>query len=122
MQVLVINNDGGGFADYIDIPEGTNVKTLFTQQIGSADPSNENPDGDWADLPYIKRMDYHLDGLGNPCDACADDPGNDADADRHGIVTKGAGLMNPNHYLAVAIHYLFQNRPAWRPDAAVGKT
>ena len=39
MRILVINNDGGGFADYIDIAEGTNVKTLFTQQIGSADPS-----------------------------------------------------------------------------------
>ena len=39
MQILVINNDGGGFADYIDVPEGTTVKTLFTQQIGSVDPS-----------------------------------------------------------------------------------
>lgn len=48
--------------------------------------------------------------------------GNDADADRHGIVTRDAGLMNPNHFLAVAIDYLFQNRPDWRVDAAVGKT
>lgn len=48
--------------------------------------------------------------------------GNDADADRHGIVTPDAGLMNPNHYLAVAIDYLYQHRPGWRPDAAVGKT
>ncbi len=48
--------------------------------------------------------------------------GNDTDADRHGIVTKSAGLMNPNHYLAVAIWYLFQNRPGWRRDAAIGKT
>jgi phosphoglucomutase len=48
--------------------------------------------------------------------------GNDPDYDRHGIVTKSAGLMNPNHYLAVAINYLFQNRPGWRSDAAVGKT
>ena len=48
--------------------------------------------------------------------------GNDPDFDRHGIVTRSAGLMNPNHYLAVAIHYLFQNRPGWRQDAAVGKT
>ncbi|HSG18915.1 MAG TPA: phosphoglucomutase (alpha-D-glucose-1,6-bisphosphate-dependent) [Anaerolineae bacterium] len=48
--------------------------------------------------------------------------GNDPDYDRHGIVTKSAGLMNPNHYLAVAIWYLFQNRPGWRPDAAMGKT
>jgi len=48
--------------------------------------------------------------------------GNDPDADRHGIVTRSGGLMNPNHYLAVAIDYLFRNRPDWRPDAAVGKT
>ena len=48
--------------------------------------------------------------------------GNDADSDRHGIVTPSAGLMNPNHYLAVAIGYLFQHRPGWREDAAVGKT
>ena len=48
--------------------------------------------------------------------------GNDTDADRHGIVTKGVGLLNPNHYLAVAVWYLFQNRPGWRGDAAVGKT
>jgi phosphoglucomutase len=47
---------------------------------------------------------------------------NDPDADRHGIVTPEAGLMNPNHYLAVAIRYLLTNRPQWRRDAAVGKT
>ena len=48
--------------------------------------------------------------------------GNDADADRHGIVTPDGGLMNPNHYLAVAIQYLFEHRPDWGTDAAVGKT
>ena len=48
--------------------------------------------------------------------------GNDPDFDRHGIVTPDAGLMNPNHYLAVAISYLFQNRPDWPSTAAVGKT
>jgi len=47
---------------------------------------------------------------------------NDADADRHGIVTPVEGLMNPNHYLAVAIRYLLTHRPQWRKDAAVGKT
>ncbi|HEY1342408.1 MAG TPA: phosphoglucomutase (alpha-D-glucose-1,6-bisphosphate-dependent) [Bryobacteraceae bacterium] len=46
----------------------------------------------------------------------------DTDHDRHGIVTRGAGLMNPNHYLAAAISYLYANRPDWRADAAVGKT
>ncbi|WP_087117591.1 phosphoglucomutase (alpha-D-glucose-1,6-bisphosphate-dependent) [Corynebacterium urinipleomorphum] len=48
--------------------------------------------------------------------------GNDADADRHGIVTPDAGLMNPNHYLAVAIEYLFAHRDGWGADTAVGKT
>jgi phosphoglucomutase len=48
--------------------------------------------------------------------------GNDADSDRHGIVTPDGGLMNPNHYLAVAIQYLYTHRPDWRPDAAIGKT
>ncbi|MBC7692975.1 MAG: alpha-D-glucose phosphate-specific phosphoglucomutase [Methylotenera sp.] len=48
--------------------------------------------------------------------------GNDADSDRHGIVTPSVGLMNPNHYLSVAISYLFENRPAWRKEAAIGKT
>ncbi len=50
--------------------------------------------------------------------ACA----NDTDHDRHGIVTPTAGLMNPNHYLSVAIDYLFQNRNGWNKDAAIGKT
>ncbi|MBZ8178195.1 alpha-D-glucose phosphate-specific phosphoglucomutase [Corynebacterium sp. 3HC-13] len=48
--------------------------------------------------------------------------GNDADADRHGIVTPDAGLMNPNHYLAVAIDYLYRNRSRWPEHTAVGKT
>jgi phosphoglucomutase len=48
--------------------------------------------------------------------------GNDADSDRHGIVTPDAGLMNPNHYLAVAIDYLFRNRTGWPRGAAIGKT
>ncbi|MCW4385884.1 phosphoglucomutase (alpha-D-glucose-1,6-bisphosphate-dependent) [Salinibacterium sp. SYSU T00001] len=48
--------------------------------------------------------------------------GNDADADRHGIVTPDGGLMNPNHFLAVAIKYLYEHRPDWPADAAIGKT
>jgi phosphoglucomutase len=48
--------------------------------------------------------------------------GNDADADRHGIVTPDGGLMNPNHYLAVAIDYLYRNREGWGPGATIGKT
>ncbi|WP_337881064.1 phosphoglucomutase (alpha-D-glucose-1,6-bisphosphate-dependent) [Rheinheimera sp.] len=48
--------------------------------------------------------------------------GNDPDFDRHGIVTRSGGLMNPNHYLAVAINYLLSNRPQWSADLAIGKT
>ena len=48
--------------------------------------------------------------------------GNDTDFDRHGIVTKSSGLMNPNHYLSVAINYLSENRPLWKKDLAIGKT
>jgi phosphoglucomutase len=48
--------------------------------------------------------------------------GNDADADRHGIVTPDGGLMNPNHFLAVAVQYLYTHRPRWAADAAIGKT
>lgn len=48
--------------------------------------------------------------------------GNDTDCDRHGIVTRSSGLLNPNHYLSTAINYLFQNRPGWPQDAAIGKT
>lgn len=48
--------------------------------------------------------------------------GNDADADRHGIVTPDAGLMNPNHFLAVAIEYLYANRTGWANDSSIGKT
>ncbi len=48
--------------------------------------------------------------------------GNDTDSDRHGIVTPDGGLMNPNHYLAVAINYLYSNRTGWAVDAAIGKT
>ncbi|MCW8820865.1 MAG: phosphoglucomutase (alpha-D-glucose-1,6-bisphosphate-dependent) [Sulfurovum sp.] len=48
--------------------------------------------------------------------------GNDTDFDRHGIVTKSVGLMNPNHYLSVAINYLAQNRPQWKSELGIGKT
>lgn len=48
--------------------------------------------------------------------------GNDTDFDRHGIVTRGGGLLNPNHYLSVAVWYLFRNRPGWGDGAAIGKT
>jgi phosphoglucomutase len=72
------------------------------------------------------RMDcsspYAMAGLVNLKDRYQVAFGNDADADRHGIVTPSSGLMNPNHYLAVAINYLLAHRPGWSKDAAVGKT
>jgi phosphoglucomutase len=61
----------------------------------------------------------HLIGLKDRFDIAF---GNDPDNDRHGIVTRSGGLVPPNHYLAAAVWYLFQNRPGWRPDAAIGKT
>jgi phosphoglucomutase len=72
------------------------------------------------------RMDcsspYAMAGLLAMRDRFAVAFGNDADADRHGIVTPAAGLLNPNHYLAVAIDYLFSHRPGWPAAAAIGKT
>jgi len=72
------------------------------------------------------RMDcsspYAMQGLIKHKDSFDVSFGNDPDFDRHGIVTRGSGLLNPNHYLAVAVDYLFRNRPGWSPDAAVGKT
>ncbi len=66
----------------------------------------------------LERMKPGADGA-SPFDIAT---GNDADADRHGIVTPDAGLMNPNHYLAVAINYLFSHRQEWMPTVGVGKT
>ncbi|MFF2814060.1 phosphoglucomutase (alpha-D-glucose-1,6-bisphosphate-dependent) [Kitasatospora cineracea] len=72
------------------------------------------------------RMDcsspYAMASLIGKRDAYALATGNDADADRHGIVTPDGGLMNPNHYLAVAIDYLYRHREGWPATAAVGKT
>jgi phosphoglucomutase len=65
----------------------------------------------YAMAPVIRRRDEFAIATGN-----------DTDADRHGIVTPDAGLLNPNHYLAVAIDYLFRHRENWPADAAVGKT
>jgi phosphoglucomutase len=72
------------------------------------------------------RMDcsspYAMSGLLGLKDRYSIAFGNDTDADRHGIVTPGAGLMNPNHYLAVAIWYLFRHRPGWSQASRIGKT
>lgn len=72
------------------------------------------------------RMDcsspYAMTGLIEMKDSFEIAFGNDPDVDRHGIVTRSAGLLNPNHYLATAIWYLFRHRPHWRKDLKVGKT
>ncbi|MHB0928747.1 MAG: phosphoglucomutase (alpha-D-glucose-1,6-bisphosphate-dependent) [Candidatus Nanopelagicales bacterium] len=72
------------------------------------------------------RMDcsspYAMASLISNREAFAISTGNDADSDRHGIVTPDGGLMNPNHYLAVAIEYLVAHRPQWNPASAIGKT
>lgn len=72
------------------------------------------------------RMDcsspYAMASLIERCDEYRIATGNDADADRHGIVTPDAGLMNPNHYLAAAISYLFTHREQWPAGAGIGKT
>lgn len=91
---------------------------------------NPHPDPTFAFMPLDKdgkiRMDCSspsaMSGLINLKDRYDIAFGNDPDYDRHGIVTKSGGLMNPNHYLAVAINYLYQNRPGWEKDAAIGKT
>ncbi|WP_270973486.1 phosphoglucomutase (alpha-D-glucose-1,6-bisphosphate-dependent) [Trueperella sp.] len=72
----------------------------------------------YAMASLLERMKPGADGAA-PFDIAT---GNDADSDRHGIVTPDAGLMNPNHYLAVAIKYLFEHRPEWGPTVGVGKT
>ena len=72
----------------------------------------------YAMASLVERMTGRADGLA-PFDVAT---GNDADSDRHGIVTPDGGLLNPNHYLAVAIEYLYTNRPDWPASTAVGKT
>ena len=69
--------------------------------------------------PYAMASLVHKMAEGNPYQIAT---GNDADADRHGVVTPDAGLMNPNHYLSVAIDYLYRHRTEWPADAGVGKT
>ncbi len=91
---------------------------------------NPKVDPQWAfmtlDWDGKIRMDcsspYAMASLIGTKDAYDIATGNDADSDRHGIVTPDAGLMNPNHYLAVAIQYLFGARPGWGAGTAVGKT
>lgn len=96
----------------------------------SIDVVNPNVDPTFAFMTLDKdgkiRMDcsspYAMQGLIGLKDKYDLAFGNDTDVDRHGIVTRYAGLLNPNHYLAAAIWYLFQNRPGWPAHASIGKT
>lgn len=98
---------------------GLNLKTVSTE----VDPTFKFMTVDWdgkirmdpSSVHAMQRLIGMKDGFDISC-AC------DTDHDRHGIVTRSVGLMPSNHYLAVCIHYLFQHRPNWKPDAAVGKT
>ncbi|MEA9987129.1 MULTISPECIES: phosphoglucomutase (alpha-D-glucose-1,6-bisphosphate-dependent) [Subtercola] len=104
---------------------------LIGERYGlNLDVVNTVVDPQWAfmtlDWDGKIRMDcsspYAMASLVANKDAYDISTGNDADADRHGIVTPDSGIMNPNHYLAVAIQYLYTHRTGWRADAAIGKT
>lgn len=112
---------GSGVAYWLPIAEryGLDIENVNP----TVDPTFRFMPLDWdgkirmdCSSPYAMA---NLIGLKNSFDVAF---GNDADNDRHGIVTRTAGLMNPNHYLAVSIAYLFANRPGWKSDAGIGKT
>ena len=112
---------GAGVAYWPRIAEryGLNLEVVNTQ----VDPTFRFMTLDWdgkirmdCSSPYAMASLIALKDRFDVAFAC------DPDHDRHGIVTPSSGLLNPNHYLAVAIEYLFQNRPDWRTDAGVGKT
>lgn len=113
---------GGASAEYWD-PIATRYGLDLTVVNPEIDPTFRFMTLDWDGKvrmdPSSPAAMVRLIGLRDRYDlAFANDP----DADRHGIVTKSAGLMNPNHYLAVAIDYLFRHRPGWKSTVAVGKT
>jgi phosphoglucomutase len=113
---------GGAGVDYWD-PVADRFGLSLTVVNRSVDPTFRFMTVDWDGRI---RMDcsspYAMAGLIALKDRFDIAFGNDSDFDRHGIVTPTEGLMNPNHYLAVAIRYLFRDRDGWRADAAVGKT
>jgi phosphoglucomutase len=112
---------GAGVHYWGAIAERYGLNLTITNPL--VDPTFRFMDVDWdgrirmdPSSPYAMRS---LIGLKDQFDvAFACDP----DHDRHGVVTKSVGLLPPNHYLAACVHYLFSNRPAWNPAAAVGKT
>ncbi|AMJ62428.1 phosphoglucomutase (alpha-D-glucose-1,6-bisphosphate-dependent) [Bosea sp. PAMC 26642] len=112
---------GAGLDYYAPIIERYGIKATIVDT--TLDPTFAFMPADWdgkirmdCSSPYAMT---HLIGMKDRFDVAF---ANDTDADRHGIVTRSGGLMNPNHYLATAIAYLFTNRPGWRSDAAIGKT
>ena len=112
---------GAGLAYWARIAERYGLK--LTIQNNHPDPTFRFMSVDWdgkirmdCSSPYAMAGLIALKDKYDLAFAC------DTDHDRHGIVTRSAGLMNPNHYLAAAISYLFANRPGWRQDAGVGKT
>jgi phosphoglucomutase len=112
---------GAGIAYWARIAERYGLD--ISVQHGDADPTFRFMSVDWDGRI---RMDcsspYAMAGLIAMKDKFDLSFACDTDHDRHGIVTRSAGLLNPNHYLAAAISYLFSNRPKWRADAGVGKT
>lgn len=113
---------GGAGVDYWD-PVADRFGLSLTVVNRSVDPTFRFMTVDWDGRIRMDCSSPHamagLIGLKDRFDIAF---GNDSDFDRHGIVTPTEGLMNPNHYLAVAIRYLFRDRDGWRADAAVGKT
>ncbi len=112
---------GAGVAYWPRIAERYGLKLTIVNQ--DVDPTFRFMTVDWdgkirmdCSSPYAMASLIALKNKFDVAFAC------DTDHDRHGVVTSTAGLLNPNHYLAVAIDYLFQNRPHWKPDAGVGKT
>ncbi|MHB9097567.1 MAG: phosphoglucomutase (alpha-D-glucose-1,6-bisphosphate-dependent) [Syntrophales bacterium] len=113
---------GGAAVDFWDpIAERYGISLTVVNRVVDPTFSFMTVDGDGK-----IRMDcsspYAMEGLIRLKDNFDIAFGNDTDVDRHGIVTRGAGLMNPNHYLSAAVAYLFRNRPGWKRDTAVGKT
>lgn len=112
---------GAGFAYWQPIAERYDINIEIVNR--AIDPTFSFMTVDWdGQIRMDCSSPYAMAGLIQLKDRFDVAFGNDPDADRHGIVTRSGGLMNPNHYLSVAVWYLFQNRPNWRADAAVGKT
>jgi phosphoglucomutase len=119
LAVDPLGGAGVAYWPYINERHGINIRVLNT----NVDPTFRFMCRDWdgkvrmdCSSPYAMAGLIALKDRFDVAMAC------DTDHDRHGIVARSAGLLNPNHYLAVAISYLFRSRPGWRADAGIGKT